>query len=454
TRASSLLLGALCATSFVRAGAGSVQRRLGRYVDVPLIALLVGFAVAWAVIDGTSSPWLFQGGLFVHSLLAAVLVVLSAETTGSWANRFLGHRSLRWLGTISYSLYLWHWPLYVLLSPERTNLDGWSLVVLRISVSVAAAWLSKVVVEDPIRFRAAWMRGRVGIATFVAAMTVVGLFWVLVPSPDTAPAAFDPSTITLAPATVPATVPTASTGTASTDGPTDTVPTTAASTTVPAPLPTIARVLVLGDSVIFDASPGVVAALESSGLTIQNNSFPGAGILSDQFDVGPVYTQELATFRPDLVIYQFSLWDRGTPDEQFAAYEAFAQEVNAAGARILFVTEPPVRTDLSGGTMTQLPAVARSVVADDPEQRAFVDAAPVWGTEFQLDIDGDSVPERKPDGVHICPAGSARFAAWLLGELSARYSGFTPAPASVWAGGDWTTDERFTTPAGICATIG
>ena len=458
TRASSLLLGALCATSFVRGAAGAVQRRLGRWVDVPLIALLAGFAVAWALIDGTSSPWLFQGGMFVHSMFAAVLVVLSAETTGTWTNRFLGHGTLRWLGTISYSLYLWHWPIYVLLSPERIHLDGWPLVALRIAVSVAAAWLSKLLVEDPIRFRADWMRGRVGIATFVASMAAVGAFWVLVPSPDTTPAAFDPSTITVTP--MPTTSPTpapATTSPASTPATTpDSTPapsTTATPTTVPAPLPPISRVLLLGDSVLFDSSPGVVAALESSGLTILNNSFPGAGILSDQIDVGPLYTESLATFQPDLVIYQFSLWDRGTPDEQFAAYEAFAAQVNAAGAQLLFLTEPPIRTDLSGGAMAQLPDVAARVVAEDPTRRAFVDSSAVWGTEFLIDIDGDSVPERKPDGVHVCASGSARLAAWLLGELTARYQGLTPTDPAAWAAGAWTTDKRYTTPAGICAVV-
>jgi peptidoglycan/LPS O-acetylase OafA/YrhL len=457
TRASSLLLGALCATSFVRAGAGAVQRRLGRWVDVPLIALLVGFAVAWALIDGTSSPWLFQGGMFVHSMFAAVLVVLSAETTGTWTNRFLGHGTLRWLGTISYSLYLWHWPIFVLLSPERTHLDGWPLVVLRITVSIAAAWLSKLLVEDPIRFRAGWMRGRVGIATFVASMAAVGAFWVLVPSPDTAPAAFDPSTVTVAPTatTSPTSAPT-SAPTSTPDTTPDSTPapsTTATPTTVPAPLPPISRVLLLGDSVLFDSSPGVVAALESSGMAVLNNSFPGAGVLSDQIDVGPLYAESLATFQPDLVIYQFSLWDQGTPDEQFAAYEAFAAQVNAAGAQLLFLTEPPIRTDLSGGAMAQLPDVAARVVAEDPTRRALVDSSAVWGTKFLIDIDGDSVPERKPDGVHVCPSGSARLAAWLLSELASRYRGLTPIDPATWAAGPWITDKRYTTPAGICATV-
>lgn len=456
TRASSLLLGALCATSFVRGTAGIVSRRLGRLVDIPLVAMLVGFAVAWGLVDGTSSPWLFQGGLFVHSLLAAVLVVLSAETRESWTGRFLGHGALRWLGTVSYSLYLWHWPIFVLLSPERTNIDGWPLVVLRITVSVAAAWLSKVLVEDPIRFRAGWMRGRAGFATFVAAMVGVGAFWVLVPEPDTAPAAFDPSTITVAttiappsPSSVPTTTPDATADSTPTGTP---APTDETSTT--APLPSVSRVLLLGDSVLYDASPGVVAALESAGLTVQNNSFPGAGLLSDQMDVGPLYRDSLAQFRPDLVVYQFSLWDRGTPDEQFAAYEAFAQQVNDAGAQLLFVTEPPIRTDLSGGIIAQLPDVAARVVAEDPARRGLLDSTAVWGTEFALDIDGDSVPERKPDGVHICPSGSARFGAWLAAELTTRYQGLTPTEASAWAGGPWTTDERFTTPAGICAALG
>ncbi len=58
---------------------------------------------------------------------------------------------LVWIGKISYGLYLWHWPVYVLLSPARVGMQGLSLLVLRFAVTFALAAASYYLVEMPIR---------------------------------------------------------------------------------------------------------------------------------------------------------------------------------------------------------------------------------------------------------------------------------------------------------------
>jgi peptidoglycan/LPS O-acetylase OafA/YrhL len=90
---------------------------------------------------------------------------------------------LRGLGEISYGLYRWHWPVCVLLSPSATGLDGWSWTAVVVAVSIAPAVVSKYLVEDPIRFRATWAKGRRSGLVFSAAMVGLGLLWLGLPTP-------------------------------------------------------------------------------------------------------------------------------------------------------------------------------------------------------------------------------------------------------------------------------
>jgi peptidoglycan/LPS O-acetylase OafA/YrhL len=152
-------------------------------------SLVAGIGTVWLLADGVDSPWLFSGGLFAHSLASAVLIGLCARAPEALVSRVLGWGPLRWLGLVSYSLYLWHWPVIVLLSPERTGLEGWPLTALVCAVSIGLAALSKYLVEDPIRFRAEWARGRGGRVAFGALLIGLAVLWTALPAP--APATID-----------------------------------------------------------------------------------------------------------------------------------------------------------------------------------------------------------------------------------------------------------------------
>ncbi|MDA3647877.1 acyltransferase [Saccharopolyspora indica] len=186
TRAFSLLLGALVATPPVQA---ALARAVGRSAGVVMALLLIVIGAMWFLADGVDSPWLFTGGIFAHSLAAALLIRLCAQAPHALVGKALAWRPLRWLGLISYSLYLWHWPVIVLLRPQLAGLGAWAQTVLVCAVSIGLAALSKHLVEDPVRFRARWARGRSGLLVFAAVMTGLAALWLALPAP--APATID-----------------------------------------------------------------------------------------------------------------------------------------------------------------------------------------------------------------------------------------------------------------------
>ncbi|SES07055.1 Peptidoglycan/LPS O-acetylase OafA/YrhL, contains acyltransferase and SGNH-hydrolase domains [Lentzea xinjiangensis] len=179
TRAFSLLLGAAAATRPVR---DVLARATGRWAGALMVLLVAGIGTTWLLADGVNSVWLFTGGLFAHSLCSALLIALCARNRHAPVARTLSWQPLRWLGQISYSLYLWHWPVFVLFDPEA----GWGRTALACAVSIGVAALSKYFVEDPIRFRATWARGRTGVLASGAVMVLLALLWLLpAPSPAT-----------------------------------------------------------------------------------------------------------------------------------------------------------------------------------------------------------------------------------------------------------------------------
>ncbi|WP_234358485.1 acyltransferase [Streptomyces sp. NRRL B-24085] len=180
TRGAALLLGALAATASVR---NFVRRVTHRAADVVCLLLGCALAVAWAVTEGETTPLLFQGGLFLHSLASAVLIVLMAQVPGTWAARITGSGLPQGLGKLSYSLYLWHWPVYLLLLPRLSVLGDWGATVVAIGVSLVAAAVTKRFVEDPVRFRLGWARGRRGMIAMVAVALAGAILWVTVPEP-------------------------------------------------------------------------------------------------------------------------------------------------------------------------------------------------------------------------------------------------------------------------------
>lgn len=181
SRSFSLLLGALVATEPVRRTFARPRPRTRGLVCLVLVLVL---AVIWVCADGTRSSWLFSGGLFVHAALSSVLVGMLAQGGRTAVAAVLGRRPLQWLGRVSYSLYLWHWPVIVLLPLVFPWLTGWLQTAVVLAVALVMAAASYALIENPIRFRAAWARGRSGWAVLVATLAVLLSVWALLPEPS------------------------------------------------------------------------------------------------------------------------------------------------------------------------------------------------------------------------------------------------------------------------------
>jgi len=111
--------------------------------------------------------------------VVGTLLVIFAGTPDGWYGRLLGFRPVQWLGDISYSTYLWHWPIIVigLFALDVSWLSATQKVVM-LAATIVLAWLTKQFVEDPVR------RGRLARAkswkTYVA--TLVGMALVVAPA--------------------------------------------------------------------------------------------------------------------------------------------------------------------------------------------------------------------------------------------------------------------------------
>jgi peptidoglycan/LPS O-acetylase OafA/YrhL len=149
---------------------------------------LGALAVLVHSVDGQSA-FLYRGGFLVVGVAAAGLVgavVLVPRGPLAWV---LERRPLRWIGTISYGLYLWHVPLLLLLSPARTGLSGAGLDALRLGASLAVAAASYLLVERPVLRRTFWRTARSLVPGAAAVGTTVAvLLLTTAPAQAAAPA--------------------------------------------------------------------------------------------------------------------------------------------------------------------------------------------------------------------------------------------------------------------------
>jgi peptidoglycan/LPS O-acetylase OafA/YrhL len=165
TRAWELGAGALIAI-------GVLSRPSNRLMCESLTSFGLCLILVGVVLIDSSMP--FPGWVAAVPVVGATLVILCGQ--GTRTGTLLGWAPIRGIGLISYSLYLWHWPLIVF-ADYRGWLDGTASRVGIVMLSFVAAWLSWRLIEMPFRDRTRFGRKHIlsGSAVGMALMTVVAI---------------------------------------------------------------------------------------------------------------------------------------------------------------------------------------------------------------------------------------------------------------------------------------
>jgi peptidoglycan/LPS O-acetylase OafA/YrhL len=95
----------------------------------------------------------FPGWIALVPVLGTVAIILAGRGAATTAGWWLSRRPAKFIGDISYSIYLIHWPLIVLTPYVTGHRLNWHEKLALLAVTVVLAWLSKTFVEDPLRTR-------------------------------------------------------------------------------------------------------------------------------------------------------------------------------------------------------------------------------------------------------------------------------------------------------------
>jgi peptidoglycan/LPS O-acetylase OafA/YrhL len=430
TRAPSILIGAALGAFLTwRGPARAVWLR--RMVEGAAVAGVAVLAVAWVRLSGEN---VYRGGLLVCAVAGAAVIAAAAHPEPGPVARVLGVAPLVGLGLISYGVYLYHWPIYLWLDEARTGLDGAPLLALRLAVTLAVALVSYRFVEQPIRRGAFSARTLRWLTPVAAALLIATMVITTAGYRSPAPAAQA--------------------------GITDPVVAARQARRHPG----AQRVMVVGNSVAYYLGGEGFTPLgrERNFVTLNGGSpaciFPrservrfadyGNGIVSGPCD--DVWSDQLHTFRPDLVILTFSdtggdqmlhdgHWiapcDPAYRDWYLGALEQRVSEMQAVGARVVLTTSAyaahygatkaeRIPTDCTNALIREFARTHPGVELVDLER--FVCPSTTALCRYMI-----GNVEMRPDGVHYRHTSARRVARWILDQIDrAPVAGVGATPTS------------------------
>jgi peptidoglycan/LPS O-acetylase OafA/YrhL len=429
TRAASILVGAALAAALTLRG--SARSRSSR-VTLEILALvsLGVLAFAWVRASG-SSDVLYRGGLFACAVATAVVIAAAVNPRRGPVAKLLSWRPLCLLGLISYGVYLWHWPVYVVLDPVRMHFGGWPLLGVRVAVTLVVSVASYRFVEQPIRRgRVRSLNGKRVVAVLVPATVIIVVMAVLFTTAGApAPRVVVADQIRPAPRVV------------------------ASSAALRARLPI--RVLVVGNSIaLYTADEGFKRLRTSPALDVLNLGSIGCRLLPQEtrsrYPSGDVYASQtepceknwalaVSLFRPDVVVVLVS--DPTDAEHEIdghwtapcdALYDAtLTSDLND---QIRLLSSRGARVVVATSAYAGFPGKSRTWYAhDDCQNNTFREVVrtephtvladlsawmcPVRDADCHRTVDGVVL---RPDGVHFRDASARIFAAWLIAQAQRR----------------------------------
>ncbi len=431
----------------------------------PLAPIALGaLAVACVLFPDGSGP-AYEGALPLVAAVSAALIV-GLQAPGP-VRTMLSARPLVGLGKISYGVYLYHWPIFVLIDRKGWDVPvGVSLAVkcaLTLVVSVASYYL----IEKPIRL-ATWMPPRRTLMAAFAGTALASLLAIAVLPATTKYYAVDAAaaeqasfdTGPVAPLVTIATTSSLAAASSSSVAATDTGD-VAVSTTLPVATTTTqlavpsrpVRILVVGDSTAEATGAGLVlwAAANPLYAQVTVDAGPGCGLVlggylelsNGQRDVDAVcgpYVRDLipakvTELQPDVVVVMSTVWDvqdrRLTKDgpllsptdpaveeAMMASLGKFTDSLLAAGApRIVWLKAPTPLPSLAGGEDIQAQPARHSVLRRAIESVGFSRPA-VRVVDLSAWLATQSVGQDRAarvDGVHWSSDASLLIATQFLG---------------------------------------